>query len=162
MVTSATQRSITFLYKELGIGKELYTTGHKRGIYFAHFYDNFKEYLRKEITEKELIPRTDIKYDVKSLSEYWIEKHAYPRILFLNSTILKPDGKFKELTNRIKLPDGKTEKRTKPSKVKYNWNPFTLDFEVFYTDLATMTWEETKKKYLPYIGNWKEKQDELK
>ncbi len=135
MTTNATQRSITFLYDKLGIPKSAYKTGHKRGIYFAHFYENFREYLKKEITEKELIRRQDIKNDVESLSEYWKEKHAIPRIMYLQ----------------------KIDKKTGHTRLKHNFDLYG-NFEVFYSDLAFMTWEETKNKYLPQVGNWAAKQ----
>jgi hypothetical protein len=123
MATNANQRSISFLYKRLGIPETKYTTGHKRGVYFAHFYENFKEFLRKEIPQQELCRRTDIKNDVASLTEYWRSNHSLPRIKML----------------------------MKKNTLKYDYDARTGRLGTFYADLVSMSWEQTRKKYLPNV-----------
>ena len=157
MRTAVTQRSIAWAYHKFSIPKSVHRTGHKRGIYFAPLYHNFREFLKKEISEKELVHRTDIKNDVDSLSNYWKEAHAIHRILFLNGTILKPDGTFKDLTNTITLPDGTKEKRPRQNRTHKNYD-IDGNIDVFYSDMVGMSWEEAKKKYLPEVGNGEEKQ----
>lgn len=81
MLTNHKQRSLTWLYEELGIDKSVFTTNHKRGIYFCSLFENTNEFLRREITDKKaLIRRKDFQNDVESLTKYWRETHALKRI----------------------------------------------------------------------------------
>ena len=74
------QRSLSFIYKKLKIDKKYYETNHSRGIYFCHFYENTREFLRMEITEKELIRRKDFNNSVDYLTEVWKERYAKKRV----------------------------------------------------------------------------------
>jgi len=71
-------RSYNFTYSKLNIPKELIRSEHARGIYFSPLYDNTNEFLRGEITEKELVKSFDTSYDY--LSNLWKEKYASKRI----------------------------------------------------------------------------------
>ena len=71
-------RSLNFAYPKLGIPKELIRTEHQRGIYFAPLYDNTNEYLRKEITDEQLVKSFDTSEE--ALSNIWKTKYAKGRI----------------------------------------------------------------------------------
>jgi hypothetical protein len=91
--TDAKQRSLTWLYVKLGIPKSLYRSGHKRGVYFCPFYENFKEYLTRQITDDtKLIRRKDFDNSVDALFELWRDKYAKPRILKMKDEHRYRDG----------------------------------------------------------------------
>ena len=71
-------RSLNFAYPKLGIPKQLIRTEHQRGIYFAPLYNNTNEYLRKEITDADLVKSFDTSEE--ALSEIWKTRYAKPRI----------------------------------------------------------------------------------
>jgi hypothetical protein len=74
-------RSLNFAYSKLGIPKELVRTEHQRGIYFSPLYNNTNEFLRKEITENELIKSFDT--SEKTLANTWKFLYSKPRISML-------------------------------------------------------------------------------
>ena len=74
-------RSLNFAYPKLGIPKQLIRTEHQRGIYFAPLYDNTNEYLRKEITDDQLVKSFDTSEE--ALAEIWKTKYAKGRISML-------------------------------------------------------------------------------
>lgn len=71
-------RSYTFMYSKLGIPKELIRSEHQRGIYFSPLYSNACEFLRGDITEKQLTGKIDTSYEF--LINNWKEKYAGKRI----------------------------------------------------------------------------------
>jgi hypothetical protein len=72
-------RSLAWLYAKLKIDKSLTEANHQRGIYFCPFYDNTREFLRKEITQDQLIRRKDFDNRVESLGELWKNQYAEKR-----------------------------------------------------------------------------------
>jgi len=74
-------RSLNFAYPKLGIPKQLIRTEHQRGIYFAPLYNNTNEYLRKEITDDQLVKSFDT--STKALTDIWKTKYAKGRISML-------------------------------------------------------------------------------
>ena len=74
-------RSLNFAYSKLGIPKQLIRTEHQRGIYFSPLYDNTFDYLRKEITEKDLVKSFDT--STETLTDIWKTKYAKGRISML-------------------------------------------------------------------------------
>jgi hypothetical protein len=71
-------RSLHFVYSKLKIPKNLTRTEHQRGIYFSPLYNNTYEFLRNEITEKDLVKSFDTSEE--SLSNIWKTKYAKGRI----------------------------------------------------------------------------------
>lgn len=71
-------RSYNFAYSKLGIPKELIRSEHQRGIYFSPLYDNTNEFLRGEITEKDLKKSFDTSYF--AIANLWKDKYASKRI----------------------------------------------------------------------------------
>jgi hypothetical protein len=71
-------RSLNFAYSKLQIPKELQRTEHQRGIYFSPLYNNTNEFLRKEITDSELVKSFDTSEE--ALANIWKTKYAKGRI----------------------------------------------------------------------------------
>jgi hypothetical protein len=71
-------RSLNYAYSKLKIPKELIRTEHQRGIYFSPLYNNTNEFLRKEITDADLVKSFDTSEE--TLSEIWKTKYAKGRI----------------------------------------------------------------------------------
>ena len=71
-------RSLNFAYSKLGIPKEIIRTAHQRGIYFSPLYNNTNEFLRKEITENDLVKSFDT--NEETLANIWKTRYAKPRI----------------------------------------------------------------------------------
>ena len=71
-------RSLHFVYSKLKIPKNLTRTEHQRGIYFSPLYSNTYEFLRNEITEKDLVKSFDTSEE--ALSNVWKIKYAKGRI----------------------------------------------------------------------------------
>jgi hypothetical protein len=71
-------RSLHFAYPKLGISKDKTRTEHQRGIYFSYLYNNTCEFLRKEITEDQLVKSFDTSEE--ALTNIWKTKYAKGRI----------------------------------------------------------------------------------
>ena len=71
-------RSLNFAYSKLQIPKELIRTEHQRGIYFSPLYTNTNEFLRKEITDENLVKMFDTSEE--ALANIWKTKYAKGRI----------------------------------------------------------------------------------
>ena len=71
-------RSLNHAYSKLKIPKELIRTEHQRGIYFSPLYNNTNEFLRKEITDSELVKSFDTSEE--TLTNIWKTKYAKGRI----------------------------------------------------------------------------------
>lgn len=71
-------RSYHFTYSKLGIDKNLVSSEHHRGIYFAPLYENTREFLRNEIDESQLKKSFD--NTTEYLVNLWKEKYARKRI----------------------------------------------------------------------------------
>lgn len=107
-------RSFSFIYSKLGVPKNLISSAHQRGIYYAPLYDNTREFLRGDISVTDL--KKSFPTDVDSLSTLWKERYAAKRIA--------------GLVKNGRVSDG----------------------VLYYDDLAFMSWDETKAKYLGDVG----------
>lgn len=76
----------TFCYKELGFKPKLYKSNHQRRTYFSHLYDKSFEFLRSEITEKQLGEKQFVN-SVETLTEQWRTEYASKRV----KSLLKND-----------------------------------------------------------------------
>lgn len=65
------QKIIVMIMQELGLKQAKYTHGFQRGVYYAPFYENTREYLRGEIGEKDLIPNKKLD---RNPVEWWLPK----------------------------------------------------------------------------------------
>ncbi|MGD0038606.1 MAG: Druantia anti-phage system protein DruA, partial [Bacteroidota bacterium] len=140
-------RALEFIYKKFNIDKELYTANHQRGIYFCHLYDNFKEFLRKEIGEDKLVRRNNFDNSVEALTNHWKEKYAYKRIDSLFNIAVKSSDNSTEVlpeNSNGQSTDNSSEEKVEKSRLNYP--------KLFYDDLIKLSWEETKQKYLDSSG----------
>lgn len=74
-------RTLHFAYSKMKIPKELVKCAHQRGIYFSPLYNNTCEFLRKEITEDQLVKSFDTSED--ALANIWKSQYAKGRISML-------------------------------------------------------------------------------
>ena len=71
-------RSLNHAYSKLKIPKQLIRTEHQRGIYFSPLYNNTNEFLRKEITDSDLVKSFNTSEE--ALANIWKTKYAKGRI----------------------------------------------------------------------------------
>lgn len=83
--SSPLQAKLKLLYRILGFNESELTHTHKRGSFVCHLYDNWKEFLRDEDTEDQLIP-----FD-RPWEEWWMKK-ARTRM----ETLQKKDNVLKD------------------------------------------------------------------
>jgi len=95
-VTGAKMRVLNMIFKACGVKQSSYCHGYARGIYYAEFYENTKDFLCRRITEDKLIMKPLFKGDVDEILKYW-----------------KP----KAISRYLKL---KQENRLNPKKLFYN------------------------------------------
>jgi hypothetical protein len=90
-------RSFAFTYSRLGIPKEIIKSEHQRGIYFSPLYKNTNEFLRKEISETDLVKSFDTSEEY--LVDLWKTKYARQRInsLVKNERVSNETLFYKEL-----------------------------------------------------------------
>lgn len=74
-------RTLHFAYSKMKIPKDLVKCAHQRGIYFSPLYNNTCEFLRKEITEDQLVKSFDT--SVEALANIWKTNYAKGRISML-------------------------------------------------------------------------------
>lgn len=72
--TGVKQKIVNVIFKEVGLKPNQYIHGFERGVYFAPLYENFKEFLRKEISEDKLIPSHKLLHDRNDILNWWKEK----------------------------------------------------------------------------------------
>jgi len=75
------QRSLAWMYKEFDVPKEIIQSDHTRGIYFCTLFNKTNEFLRKEITEDELLA-SGKRFDnsIEAIAELWKTKYASKRV----------------------------------------------------------------------------------
>lgn len=90
-VTSPRKKNLTMYYKNShfmdkwkakGFSRKDLSAMHKRGVFFARFFENTNEYLRGEIEQSDLKPRTTLDFDRADLNgifNYWKRKWALNR-----------------------------------------------------------------------------------
>jgi hypothetical protein len=125
-------RSINFCMKQLGFGKEFYTSNHKRGIYFARLYKNTDEFYRGEIGADELIPKFD--NSVENLTNVW-------RYGTTGDKTNKSSKDFRNAMTKGRI-DKQLQKGTFVRFEKPDW----------YLEDAKLTFEQMKKKRLMDVG----------
>jgi hypothetical protein len=74
------QRSLSYVYRQLKVPKNLIETNHQRGIYFCWLYENTKEFLRMETQD---LGKRRVPGDPAELTELWREKYAKKRVASL-------------------------------------------------------------------------------
>ena len=81
--TGAKQKMLNLIFNQLGIKASDYFINQQRGIYFAPFYQNTNEYLRDEISEKDLVMKPQISGGMDYLMKWWKPKaiNRYKKLL---------------------------------------------------------------------------------
>ena len=88
------QNVINKIYSHLGMKASQYVHGFKRGVYFASFYENTKEFLRSEIEEDELIGSKKLENDVDDVMDWWRPKAIRRYTNLLEQDRIKPEHLF--------------------------------------------------------------------
>lgn len=140
-------RAIKFCYAKLGLKKDEYNSGQKRGVYRSCLYRNGDAFLRDEIEESSLIPAFD--NSIEALTEFWRfgsfgDTTKIQSIESLTENNKKREIKRKEMKGQVKgRVDARFANRQIPTDgTQVDW----------YADLANLTWDETRTKYLSSIA----------
>lgn len=72
--TGIKQKILVMIMRELGMKQSHYQHGFQRGVYYAPFYENTREFLRNEIQENQLIPLTKLQNGLDSIMDWWRPK----------------------------------------------------------------------------------------
>lgn len=91
---------------ETGLPMKSLSHGFNRGVYFSRMYDNTMEFLKNEINESELIPRSNLDFDVydnQSILDYWKRKWAIKRV---NKLLNNTDSNVNLKINEVLFFDG--------------------------------------------------------
>jgi hypothetical protein len=88
------QNVINKIYSHLSMKSSQYIHGFKRGVYFASFYENTKEFLRSEIEEDELIGSKKLENDVDDVMDWWRPKAIRRYTNLLEQDRIKPEHLF--------------------------------------------------------------------
>jgi hypothetical protein len=91
-VTGVKQRILEIIFRELGISASKYNHGFERGVYYATFYDQTKDFLcGRLLDEAKLTPKKRFESDVTGMVDWW-RKKAISRYTKLHAdNRLKPD-----------------------------------------------------------------------
>jgi len=89
-VTGAKSRTISMIFRELGIKSSDYMHGYQRGVYYSSFYENTKDFLCDKLEEDKLIMKPLFINDKSGILDWWRPKamERYKR--------LKLEGKLKK------------------------------------------------------------------
>ncbi len=74
LISGPKQKILNKIFQILGISSSNYYHENNRGVYFCPFYENTNEFLRGEISESELKPKTDGLGDLESIMTWWLIK----------------------------------------------------------------------------------------
>ena len=85
------QNVLNRIYSHLGMKSSDYVHGFKRGVYFAPFYENTREYLRSEIEESELIGSKKLENDVDDVMDWWKPKAIRRYTNLLEQDRIRPE-----------------------------------------------------------------------
>jgi hypothetical protein len=91
--TGVKQKILNIIFKEVGVKPSQYLHGFSRGVYFAPLYENTKEYLRKEVSDEQLIPlKRDTSHD--AVLTWWRKKAVSRYESLIKDNRLKPESLF--------------------------------------------------------------------
>jgi hypothetical protein len=90
-VTGIKQRIINMIFKQVGIKPTHYMHGYQRGVYFAPFYDNVKDFLTSKIDFTALILKERLLSDKAGVLSWWLPKAEARYVKLLDAGSVKPD-----------------------------------------------------------------------
>ena len=89
-VTQCKQKIIAMIFKAAGLNISDFEHGHRRGVYFASFFENTNDFLCGKVTEADLRPKPLFQETVQQITDRW-RKKAITRYLNLKQDgVLKP------------------------------------------------------------------------
>ena len=88
------QNVINKIFKHLEIKGKDYEHGFKRGVFFANMYENGLEYLRNEITDKDLVMKQKYVLDYDRINSWWKPKAIRRYTTLFNDNRIKPETLF--------------------------------------------------------------------
>ena len=92
--TGPKQNVINRIFKHLGIKGKDYEHGFKRGVFFANMYENGLEYLRNEITDKDLVMKQKYVLDYDRINSWWKPKAIRRYVKLYDDNRIKPEVLF--------------------------------------------------------------------
>jgi hypothetical protein len=92
--TGPKQNVINRIFKHLGIKGKDYEHGFKRGVFFANMYENGLDYLRNEITDKDLVMKQKYVLDYDRINSWWKPKAIRRYTTLFNDKRIKPEILF--------------------------------------------------------------------
>jgi len=92
--TGPKQNVINKVFRHLGIKGKDYEHGFKRGVFFANMYENGLEYLRNEITDKDLVMKQKYVLDYDRINSWWKPKAIRRYTTLFNDNRIKPETLF--------------------------------------------------------------------
>lgn len=91
-VTGVKQRILEIIFRELGISASKYNHGFERGVYYACFYDQTRDFLcGKMVDESKLTLTNRFKADSSGMIEWWREKALKRYAKLHDENRLKPE-----------------------------------------------------------------------
>ena len=91
-VTGVKQRILEIIFRELGISASKYNHGFERGVYYACFYDQTRDFLSgKMVDESKLTVTKRFQADSTGMIEWWREKALKRYAKLHDENRLKPD-----------------------------------------------------------------------
>ena len=92
--TGPKQNVINRVFRHLGIKGKDYEHGFKRGVFFANMYENGLNYLRNEITDKDLVMKQKYVLDYDRINSWWKPKAIRRYTTLFNDNRIKPETLF--------------------------------------------------------------------
>ena len=92
--TGPKQNVINRVFRHLGIKGKDYEHGFKRGVFFANMYENGLNYLRNEITDKDLVMKQKYVLDYDRINSWWKPKAIIRYTTLFNNKRIKPETLF--------------------------------------------------------------------
>ena len=136
-------RAIKFCYSKLGLKYKDYNSGQKRGVYRSCLFQNGDAFLRDEINESELIPAFD--NSIETLTHFWRFGSFGDTTKIESSKPLTENNKKREIKRREMKGQVKGRVDAKFTNRQIPTQGSQVDW---YADLANLTWDETRSKYL--------------
>lgn len=92
--TGVKQKILVMIMQELNMKQSQYMHGFQRGVYYAPFYENTREFLRGEIGREELLPLKRLQGGKNTIMEWWRQKAVARYLRVYDSNRIKPEILF--------------------------------------------------------------------
>lgn len=156
--TGPKQNVINLIFRKLNIPLKDFENEQEKGVYFCEFYKNTNQYLRGEITEKELVIKDRISKGDKYILDWWRPKaeKRYKRLDRIGSLQLDTlwyekidDMKVESwLRSRGVVGSSSESRRIDPRVVDRMFRKVGIDKSKFYNSLLSMGVDGLKTKQM--------------